>query len=242
MRPLATTVWLTAFTALALASAPLRAQQLPGERAAAVTEIPGIIAASASWELVWADFKTADGIIGTADGGLLFAQEQGDTIRKLDVNNREFVYLTDTHGAGAVSIDTQGRLYAVQRTCTDPGRPFSASCPELTMVSVLSPEPKLLANSFADGRPLGRLNDLVADSKGGAYFTVGGAYYVSARGIVSTVEDKTYTRTASISAATARRSTSPTSPSCWRSMSQPMARRATVACSGRSRGIRVRMA
>jgi gluconolactonase len=190
VRPLATTVWLTAFTALALASAPLRAQQLPGERAAAVTEIPGIIAASASWELVWADFKTADGIIGTADGGLLFAQEQGDTIRKLDVNNREFVYLTDTHGAGAVSIDTQGRLYAVQRTCTDPGRPFSASCPELTMVSVLSPEPKLLANSFADGRPLGRLNDLVADSKGGAYFTVGGAYYVSARGIVSTVEDK----------------------------------------------------
>jgi gluconolactonase len=188
VRSLATTLWLTAFTLLA--SAPLRAQQLPGERAAAVSEIAGVVAAGASWELVWADFKTADGIVGSADGGVLFAQEQGDTIRKLDTNNHEFVYLTDTHGAGAVSLDAQGRIYAVQRTCTDPGRPFSASCPELTMVSVLSPEPKLLANSFADGRPLGRLNDLVADSKGGAYFTVGGAYYVSARGIVSTVEDK----------------------------------------------------
>jgi hypothetical protein len=30
------------------------AQLLPGERAASVTEIPGVIAAGASWELVWA--------------------------------------------------------------------------------------------------------------------------------------------------------------------------------------------
>ena len=120
----------------------------------------------------------------------LFAQEQGDTIRKLDVNNHESVYLTDTHGAGALSMDPQGRLYAVQRTCTDPGRPFSASCPELTRISIVAPEQRLLANSFADGRPLGRLNDLIADGKGGAYFTVGGLYYVSAQGVVSTVADQ----------------------------------------------------
>lgn len=166
------------------------AQQLAGERPAAVTEIPGVIAAGASWELIWADFKTADGIVGTPDGGLLFAQEQGDTIRKLDANNREFVYLADSHGAGALSLDSQGRLYAVQRTCTDPGRPYSASCPELTRVSIVAPEQRVLANSFGDGRPLGRLNDLIADGKGGAYITVGGAYYVSPKGVVSTVADQ----------------------------------------------------
>jgi len=183
--------WVLATVSVLLtASTPALAQLLPGERPAAVGEIPGVIGAGATWELVWADFKTADGLVGTADGGVLFAQEQGDTIRKLDVNNHESVYLTDSHGAGALSSDSQGRLYAVQRTCTDPGRPFSAACQELTRISILAPEPRLLANSFADGRPLGRLNDLIADGKGGAYFTVGGLYYVNAQGVVSTVADQ----------------------------------------------------
>ncbi len=178
---------------LLMAAAPALAQLLPGERAAAVTEIPGVIAAGVSWELVWADVKTADGLVGTPDGGVLFAQEQSDTIRKLDASNHETVYLWDTHGAGAVSVDPQGHLYAAQRTCTDPGRPFSGACQELTRISILAPEQRLLANSFADGRPLGRLNDLIADGKGGAYFTVGGLYYVNAQGIVSTVADKDIT-------------------------------------------------
>jgi gluconolactonase len=183
--------WLLIGCAAFIAAVPVAmAQLLPGERAASVAEIPGVVAAGATWELVWADFKTADGIVGTADGGILFAQEQGDTIRKLDVNNHESVYLTDTHGAGALSIDAQGRLYAVQRTCTDPGKPFSAACPELTRISILAPEQRVLANSFADGRSLGRLNDLIADGKGGAYFTVGGLYYVNAQGVVSTVADQ----------------------------------------------------
>jgi gluconolactonase len=166
------------------------AQQLPGERPAAVTEIPGVIAAGATWELIWADFKTADGIVATPDGGIVFAQEQSDSIRKLDANNHEYVYVADAHGPGAVSIDSQGRMYAVQRTCTDPGRPFSASCPELTRVSMVAPEQKVLANSFRDGKPLGRLNDLVADGKGGVYFTAGGLYYVNPQGVVSTVADQ----------------------------------------------------
>jgi gluconolactonase len=164
-------------------------QLLAGERQAVVTGIPGVIDASAKWQLIWADFKTADGIVGTADGGVIFAQEQSDTIRKLDINDKEYAYLTDTHGAGSVSMDPLGRVYAVQRTCTDSARPFYQSCPELPMISILAPERRLLANSFSDGKPLGRLNDLVADGKGGAYFTVGGAYYVSPTGAVRTVAE-----------------------------------------------------
>ena len=34
------------------------------------------------------------------------------------------------------------------------------------------------------------MNDLIADGKGGAYFTVGGAYHVSAEGVVTKVEDQ----------------------------------------------------
>jgi gluconolactonase len=58
------------------------------------------------------------------------------------------------------------------------------------MVAMLAPERRVLANSFADGRPLGRLNDVMADGKGGAFFTSGGAFHVSAAGLVTTVADQ----------------------------------------------------
>lgn len=176
---------IAALAALQISSAQERA----GERPAVVTEIPGVIAAGSKWEFVWQDFKTADGIVGTPDGGVLFAQEQSDTLRKLDANHRESVFLADMEGPGAVSMDAQGRVYVVQRTCTDPGRADSKTCAVPTKVSLVSPEKKVLADKFGDGKVLGRLNDLIADGKGGAYFTVGGAYYVSPEGVVSTVAE-----------------------------------------------------
>ena len=186
-----TRLLLIGLAASTLASGPAAAQQLlAGERAAAVTAIPGVVAADAKWELAWASFMTADGIVGTPDGGVLFAQEQSDTIRKLDAAGKEFIYTRDVRGPGAVSIDADGRVFTVERTCTDSARPFYQSCQELTMVSMLAPERRLLANSFKDGKTLGRVNDVMADGKGGAYFTSGGAYHVSAQGVISTVADQ----------------------------------------------------
>ena len=135
--------------------------------------------------LAWQGTDNADGIVGTDDGGLLFAQEQPNRISKLDGNDKVSVALEDTHGTGAIAIDARGRVLAVQRTCTDPGGQ-PAQCTEPTRIGVLSPERKLLADSF-DSKPLGRLNDLVADKKGGVYFTVGGAYYVNAAGRVTSL-------------------------------------------------------
>ena len=165
-------------------------QLLAGERAANVTGIAGVVEAGAKWELIWADFVYADGIVGTPDGGLLLTVEQTDTIVKLDVNHNEYVLLENTNGGGAASMDASGRLYAVQRTCTEPFNPELPGCNELTAVAMLAPTHRILANSFPGGEPLGRLNDLIADGKGGAYFTVGGAYYVNADGEVSTVADE----------------------------------------------------
>lgn len=163
---------------------------LPGERATNVTGIAGVVAPGAKWELVWADFETADGINGTPDGGVIFAQEQTDTIRKLAADGKEYTVLAQTRGVGSVSLDAQGRLYAVERACTEPLNPQLPGCNELTAVVQLLPERKVLAQSFPNGAPLGRLNDLIADGKGGAYFTVGGAYYVNPAGVVSTVADQ----------------------------------------------------
>src|SRR5205085_1842925 len=95
--------------------------------------------------------------------------------------------LEDTHGTGAISIDARGRIIGVQRTCTDPGRSAAAgACGEPTAVAVLAPERKTLANSI-DGKPLGRLNDLVAAKNGSVYFTSGGAFRLDPAGHVTSL-------------------------------------------------------
>ena len=55
-----------------------------------------------------------------------------------------------------------------------------------TAVSVLTPTRLVLADRF-ESKPLGRLNDLVVDAKGGVYFTVGGAYYVGPSGMMKSL-------------------------------------------------------
>jgi gluconolactonase len=163
---------------------------LAGEREALITPISGVVAADAKWSLLWADFVTADGIVGTADGGVLFAQEQTDKIIKLTAAGQQQTWLENTNGAGAVSLDAAGKLFAVQRTCTEPFNAELAGCNELTRIMQLAPEARLLANSFANGASLGRLNDLIADGKGGAFFTSGGAFHVTAAGVISVVADQ----------------------------------------------------
>jgi len=181
---------LTAMLAVVVGAASSAQTLMPGERAVSVEAIPGVVAAGSRWQAVWADYATADGIVGTPDGGVLFAQEQTDSVRKLLADGTQYTYLESVYGAGAVSLDNSGRLFAVERTCTEPLNPELPGCNVLTRVVQLVPERRLLANSFADGKPLGRLNDLIADGRGGAYFTSGGAYHVSADGVVSTVEDR----------------------------------------------------
>jgi len=156
-----------------------------GVREVTVTAIPGVVAAGATWSTAWQGTDNADGLVGTPDGGLLFAQEQPRRISKLDVMDRASVFLSDTHGVGSIGIDSKGRVIAVERTCSDPGG-HPESCNEPTAVSVLTPTRTVLADRF-EGKPLGRLNDLVVDAKGGVYFTVGGAYYVGPSGVIKSL-------------------------------------------------------
>ena len=160
-------------------------QQPQGVRAAAVPEIPGVVAAGAKWTLAWQGTDNADGIVGTPDGGLLFAQEQPNRISKLDKKDKISVFLEDTHGTGALTIDSKGRILAAERTCTDPGRK-PAQCNEPTAVAMLAPERKILADHI-DGKSLGRLNDLTVDKNGNVYFNGGGTFQLNAKGQVSSI-------------------------------------------------------
>ena len=168
--------------ALAISFAGIAGAQ---QREVTVTEIPGVIAPGAKWTLAWQGTDNADGIVGTADGGLLFAQEQPNRVSKLGHDGKVSVFLEDTHGTGALTVDSKGRILGVERTCTDPGRK-GPPCTEATAVAVLAPERKTLADNF-EGKSLGRLNDLIVNKKGGVYFNGTLTYYVNAAGKVSTV-------------------------------------------------------
>src|SRR5687767_2597665 len=117
-------VALAAFASLSasvLAQGPGPNGQPSAARAVTVTPIARVIGAGAAWTIAWQGTDNADGLVGTPDGGVLFAQEQPSRVRKLDKDDAVSTYAEDTGGAGSLAVDAMGRLLAAQRTCTDPG-------------------------------------------------------------------------------------------------------------------------
>jgi gluconolactonase len=170
---------------LVQAQQPRNFPQPDPAKAVSITEIPGIIAAGSQWKMAWQGTATADGMAGTKDGGILFAQEQTNTIFKLDKDDKISAFLTNPHGPGAVAFGPKDEIYTVERSCTDPGgKPDE--CKEPTDVAVLNPARKILADSM-NGKGLGRVNDLVADRKGNIYFTSGGLFHLDTRSKVTEV-------------------------------------------------------
>ncbi len=156
--------------------APPAGAPAPGPRDYTIAEIPGVIAAGQLWTFVWQELgNNGDGIIGSPDGGLLIAQNDNSKVVKLDKNGAPSVVYSDTNTGGALSMNTKGELFIDERGLNP-------------SIVELAPVHKTLANSF-QGDPMDCigvvLNDLAADSKGGAYFTMGALYYASASGQVT---------------------------------------------------------
>src|SRR5580704_64017 len=180
-----------ALSLIALSAGLLQAQQPRNfpqpEPAKTVTiaEIPGIITAGSQWKMAWQGMATAAGMAATKDAGILFAQEQTNTIFKLDKNDKVSAFLTNPHGPGAVALGPKDEIYTVERSCTDPGgKPDQ--CNEPTDVALLNPTRKVLADSM-NGKGLGRVNDLIADRKGNIYFTSGGLFHLNSQNKVTEV-------------------------------------------------------
>ena len=139
----------------------------PGPREYTIAAIPGVIDAGKRWKFLWQEAgNNGDGIVGTNDGGLLIAQNDNSRVVKLDSNGKPSVVYTDTRTGGSLSINSKGAVFIVQ----------------------LAPRKRILADRY-NGDPLDcaglNPNDLTADGKGGVYFTQGGVYYASPRGVVS---------------------------------------------------------
>jgi len=183
----------TAITTLALALAlatasPAAAQGQPApERTVDIAAIPGVVSGDAQWETFWSGPMIVDGMTAADDGGLLFAQEQSNSIIKVWPDGQWWVQWPFVAGAGAVSVDAEGRVFAADRSCTDPGLGLGASCTVPSKIVQLAPERKVIADKLPDGSGLGRINDLAADGHGGAYYTQGGLFHARADGSVVTV-------------------------------------------------------
>ena len=177
-------------------AAPAAAQGQPAaEVVANVTAIPGVVAAGAKWKKFWEGPQVVDGMTWDTDGGVLFAQEQSNSIIKVWPNGKWWIQWPYVAGAGSVSVDAQGRVFAADRSCTDPGlyvqaNPaigYGANCTILSRIVQIAPTRKIIADKFATGGTLGRINDLRADGLGGAYYTQGGLFHAKVDGTVDTV-------------------------------------------------------
>ncbi|MGA9884516.1 MAG: SMP-30/gluconolactonase/LRE family protein [Candidatus Acidiferrales bacterium] len=152
----------------------------PPPRDYTVKGIPGVIAAGQRWKFLWqAAGNNGDGIVATRDGGLLIAQNDNSDVVKLDANGNATVVYTNTHTGGALSISAKGAVFEVERGLNP-------------RIEELAPHRGVLADSY-QGNTLdclgGVMNDLTADRKGGAYFTMGGLYYARANGVVTQYGD-----------------------------------------------------
>ena len=162
----------------------------PAPRNLAIAAIPGVVAAGGQWTKIWQQGgNSADGIIPDKDGNVLVAQEDFDSVLRIDSNGKTSVAVRDAKGIGSISMDAAGNLYGAHRTeragSTKPDRDSIVNA-----ITMLTPNRKVISDTWADGSALSvRPNDLTADGQGGLYFTTGCLYYASSKGVAVAAEN-----------------------------------------------------
>ncbi len=161
----------------------------PAPRDLTINAIPGVVAAGGKWTKIWQQAgNSADGIIPVKDG-VLVAQEDYDTVLKIDKDGKTSVFVANAKGIGSISMDQKGRLYGAHRT-ERPGSTKPDRDAIVNAITLLAPERKTIADKWSDGSTLTvRPNDLTADNQGGAYFTSGCLYYASPKGVTVAAEN-----------------------------------------------------
>jgi gluconolactonase len=156
----------------------------PAPRKLEISAIPGVVAAGGKWTKIWqAGGNSADGIIPDKNGNVLVAQEDFDTVLRIDADGKSSVAVADAKGIGSVSMDPKGQLYGAHRT-ERAGSTKADKDSIVNAITLLTPGRKTLAEKWTDGTALTvRPNDLTSDGKGGAYFTASCLYYASPKGV-----------------------------------------------------------
>jgi gluconolactonase len=143
-------------SAIAFGQAPAQAPPPPTPTETTAPDIPGVVKGGTKVELIAQGLRGTEGPIPLPDGSMLFTEQQAQVITKLDANGTRSTYLEKTDGANGLTIDAKGRLIGTR--------------PATHAIAVFTPTPMVLTDS-ALGLPLMGPNDLIADRKGGIYFT-----------------------------------------------------------------------
>ena len=153
--------------------------------------IPGVVAGGTKVQLVKDGLEGTDGPIGLPDGRLIFWESGAKRINTIDRDGNISTFLDNVNGSNSLAFDAKGRLLSVQRL----------PAPAKIVVIFPTGSETVLADNF-EGKAFGRPNDLVADSRGGVYFTDSGArgeqrnttlppavYYISPEGRTIRIAD-----------------------------------------------------
>jgi gluconolactonase len=139
-----------ACVAVALHTAPVLAQSN--------TAIPGVIAAGAQPELVQEGFVFTEGPLGTEDGGLYFNDNRASKTYLVDRAGKVSLAYEQTKGANGLALTREGDLIAAEGD----GKRISKRSPDGKITPV--------SESYK-GAPHLSPNDVIADARGGVYFT-----------------------------------------------------------------------
>jgi gluconolactonase len=120
--------------------------------------IPGVVAPGISAELVQEGFKFLEGPVGTTDGGLYFTDILTSKIHRLDPNGRISVVREPSGAANGLVVTRDGDLLAAEMT----GKRVSKRSRDGAVTTI---------SDSAGGNPYMAPNDLIADARGGIYFT-----------------------------------------------------------------------
>src|SRR6185503_19721812 len=152
-------------------------------------DIAGVIAGGTMPEVVLKGLTSSDDPMWLPNIGLIFSESQANRIVRLDEHDKPVTLLGDLLNPLGMTYDAKGTLTSIQ---TRPG---------MMGPRVVWPKGKerVVATDY-EGKPFGRPNDILADKKGGLYFTdpQGNAaagvppavYYVPPGGKIIRVADK----------------------------------------------------
>jgi gluconolactonase len=144
--------------------------------------IPGVIAAGTMPEVVIKGLTSSDDPLWVPNVGLLFSESQANRIVRLDEHDQPVTFLGDLLNPLGMTFDAKGQLVSIQ---TKPG----SMGPRIVWPKG---KERILADNY-QGKPFGRPNDIVADLKGGFYFTdpqASAVYYVPpSGGLIRVVEE-----------------------------------------------------
>ena len=141
-------------TALALCVGSAAAQTTAPQ-----TEIPGVIRAGAQVQLIKSGLEGLEGPVPSGDGGLYFTAIDENRIYKVDRDGATVsIWRENTNGTNGLFLLKDGRLLGAESG----GKRINAIAPGGTVTGV--------ATAYS-GQPFRSPNDLIADGKGGIYFT-----------------------------------------------------------------------